>query len=584
MISNRFPGQFGLLPLAAAVTVALFAPSSANAISSRTLFAPTGAVAGDLFGRSVAPAGDVNGDGFDDVIVGAYSNDAAGVNAGRAYVYFGGPAADAVADLTLTGAAAGDNFGISVASAGDFNRDGFADVIVGAYLNDAAGADAGRAYVYFGGLAADATADLILTGAAAADNFGVSVATAGDVNADGFDDVIVGADGNDTGGADAGRAYVFYGGLAPDAFADLTLTGVAAGDRFGHSVASAGDVNGNGAADLIVGAYSSDTGGFDAGSAYVFYGGNASSFIPSITLTGAAASDFFGRSVASAGDVNGDGFGDVIVGAPENDAGGTNAGRAYVYFGGPADDPTADLILTAVTPDDDFGFSVARAGDVNADGYGDVIVGDYSNGGLTGRAFVYFGGPAANSTADLILTGVGGGDYYGFSVASAGDVDGDGYSDVVVGAIFNDAGGSDAGRAYVTSVYPYRVLAPNGGEQWVAGEPVTVRWLGHDVADLAVSFDSGANWSTRAVGVGGQAENEYTFTAPGAATSLAKVRLSYSGQTVSRATSDESDSVFRIVLGATPPATAHRLQLTPTGGRDVGQLRQLGGPGRGRQR
>ena len=109
-----------------------------------------GAAAGDNLGRSVAGAGDVNGDGYADVIVGAPTT-RGGADAGAAYVYFGGPGADDVADLTLLGAAAGDYFGCAVAGAGDVNGDGYGDVIVGAYGNDAGGAAAGRAYVYFGG-------------------------------------------------------------------------------------------------------------------------------------------------------------------------------------------------------------------------------------------------------------------------------------------------------------------------------------------------------------------------------------------------------------------------------------------------
>src|SRR5688572_18540160 len=127
-----------------------FISSSAGAASPRTLMLPTGAAAGDQLG-SVSGAGDVNGDGYADVIVGAWLNDAGGAAAGRAYVYYGGPAADAVADWTLTGEAAGDGFGISVSGAGDVNGDGYDDVIVGASLNDAGGASAGRAYVYYGG-------------------------------------------------------------------------------------------------------------------------------------------------------------------------------------------------------------------------------------------------------------------------------------------------------------------------------------------------------------------------------------------------------------------------------------------------
>jgi len=198
--------------------VAIGAPGDhygANVGGAAYLFSSNGALlftfnnptlaSGDRFGISVASAGDVNGDGFADVIVGAWANDAGGADAGRAYVYFGGPAADATPDLALTGAAANDSFGYSVASAGDVNGDGFADLLVGAYGSDAGGADAGRAYVYFGGPAADATPDLTLTGAAANDVFGYSAASAGDVNGDGFDDIMVGAFLSDAGGADVAR-------------------------------------------------------------------------------------------------------------------------------------------------------------------------------------------------------------------------------------------------------------------------------------------------------------------------------------------------------------------------------------------
>ena len=166
----RPTGLFRLVSCPVLVVVLLVlasvSPPEAHAISSRTLFTPTGAAAYDYFGYSVAGAGDVNGDGYGDVIVGAYHNDAGGTDAGRAYVHFGGPGADAVADLTLTGAAAYDQFGYSVAGAGDINGDGYDDVIVGALFNDGGAANAGRAYVYYGGPGADATADLTLTGAA----------------------------------------------------------------------------------------------------------------------------------------------------------------------------------------------------------------------------------------------------------------------------------------------------------------------------------------------------------------------------------------------------------------------------------
>ena len=412
----------------------------------------TGAAASDFLGYSVSTAGDVNGDGYSDVIVGAFGTDAGGTNAGSAYIYFGGASMNSTADVTLTGAAIADNFGYSVSTAGDVNGDGYSDVIVGAYLNDAGGSNAGRAYIYFGGASMNSTADVTLTGAAASDFFGVSVSTAGDVNGDGYSDVIVGADLNDAGGIDFGSAYIYFGGASMNSIADVTLTGAATDDYFGHSVSTAGDVNADGYSDVIVGAYFDDAGGSNAGRAYIYFGGSSMNSIADLTLTGAAAGDLFGNSVSTAGDVNGDGFSDVIIGAKSNDAGGVDAGRAYIYFGGASMNSTADVTLTGAADDDEFGISVSTAGDVNNDGYSDVIVGaQYNDTGAdnAGSTYIYFGGVSMNNTADLLLTGEAIQDEFGTSVSTAGDINGDGFADVIVGADENDAGGSFAGRAYL---------------------------------------------------------------------------------------------------------------------------------------
>ena len=226
--------------------------------------AMTGAASADRFGTSVGPAGDVNGDGFDDWIVGAYGNDATGADAGAAYIYFGGPGADAVADVVLTGVAVGDNFGFAVRTAGDVNHDGYDDVVVGARYGDGGTTNSGTAYVFFGGPTMNATIDLTLAGELAGDYFGCSVGTAGDVNNDGYADVIVGASQALTApsGTMVGKAYLYLGGASPNAVADLMMSnGDHLGEYFGASVGTAGDMNGDGYDDVIIGALGHSTTG-----------------------------------------------------------------------------------------------------------------------------------------------------------------------------------------------------------------------------------------------------------------------------------------------------------------------------------
>ncbi len=395
----------------------------------------------EFFGASVAGAGDVNGDGFDDVIVGAYRFDGGYFDGGRAFVFSGsstGPSP--IPAWTADGGLPGAWFGYSVASAGDVNGDGYADVIIGARLYENPQVDEGRAYVYLGsseGLGAVPawTAEPDQDRAA----FGSSVASAGDVNGDGYDDVIVGApDFDSTSGTDEGRAFLYLGSAAgPSVLADWSAGSGLYSSAYGFSVASAGDVNGDGYADIIVGAPLYDNAGFpDAGRAYV-YSGSASgpSDDPVWVADGNKTLGQFGYSVAGAGDITDDGFADVIIGAPFE-----GSGRVSAYHGSLTGlSPVSNFSAKINKNPAQFGASVAGVGDVSGDGIADVAIGAPRVGDQTttagGLVRVYYGSrtglgiPAFGVTENQTNALLGG------SVAGAGDVNGDGVGDLIAGAI-----------------------------------------------------------------------------------------------------------------------------------------------------
>lgn len=390
------------------------------------------------FGDSVASAGDVNGDGYSDIIVGDPDYENGFTGEGGVFVYYGTPsglpsAASWTGEINEIYA----YFGSSVSSAGDVNGDGYSDVIIGAVGNYGGG----RAFLYLGssnGLQHGAS----WTGTANQGNanYGRAVSSAGDVNNDGYSDVIIGASSYDDGQNNEGAAFLYMGsssGLLH--IASWTGQINQAGSQFGWSVSSAGDVNGDGYSDVIVGAQEYTNGHFGEGGAFL-YMGSTSGLSPTPSWTGEIdqAEAFFGWSVAGVGDVNRDGYSDVAVGALIYSNGQDQEGAAFLYLGSTSGLSARASWTTEVNQLDAAFGSAIGGGDINGDGFSDVFVGAYryeSNEVNEGAAFLYLGSPSGlRTTASWTGQANKVSAFFGWSLAAAGDVNGDGYGDLAVGA------------------------------------------------------------------------------------------------------------------------------------------------------
>ena len=467
-------------------------------------------------GFAISGAGDVNGDGLDDMIVSAYGS--SGMANPVTYVVFGKSNLSPV-KLNALGTQgfeirqeqASDKLGQSVSAAGDVNGDGLADLLVSANEFDPASSryDAGRSYVVFGKASTTAVqlanvsagiGGYAINGHTSLDFSGRWLSSAGDVNGDGLADFIVGAYKADAGSVlDVGRSYVVYGKTASNTAIELSalgtgglvINGTAASDYSGWSVSAAGDVNGDGYADVIVGAHQADPNGTSSGRSYVVFGkpgggsidlANVNNGVGGFAIQGERTGDLSGYSVSSAGDVNGDGLADVIVGAPEGDSSGLfGDGRSFVVFGktsGTAVQLTnisngvGGFAIGGIFSNTDIGYSVSSAGDINGDGLADLLVGapemtlSTSQGYRTGQTYVVYG--KANGSAVTVSTGMasslgfaisgeGYQDLTGRIVSAAGDVNGDGLADLMISANTRIVDGYPlAGRTYV-------ILGSTGG-------------------------------------------------------------------------------------------------------------------------
>ncbi|MCP3939186.1 MAG: hypothetical protein GY708_27875, partial [Actinomycetia bacterium] len=385
----------------------------------------------DDFGASTASIGDLDGDGIVDIAVGARFDDDGGTDRGAVYVLFLNADGTVKAEQKISSIAGGltgplddlDYFGQSVAGVGDLDGDGIADIAVGAWADDDGGSGRGAAYVLF--LNADGTVKAEqkisstvggLTGPLGnSDYFGISVAGVGDLDSDGIVDIAVGVTGDDDAGSNRGAAYVLFLTADGTVNAEQKISSTQGGltgplgdtDEFGSSVAGVGDVDGDGIADIAVATLYDGDGGFGRGAFYVLFL-NADGTVKAEQKISSTAggltgplddTDYFGKSVAGIGDIDGDGIADVTVGAYGDDDGGSDRGAAYVLFLNTDGTVKAEQKISSTT------------------------------GGLTG--------PLNNT------------DRFGTSVAGIGDLDGDGIADIAVGAYRDDDGGTDRGAVYV---------------------------------------------------------------------------------------------------------------------------------------
>jgi len=441
-----------------------------------------GEVEGDYAGWQVA-GGDFDGNGVGDFIIGAIGDDTNGSGSGAVYLYYNGVSDDqldlSLADTKILGSYQLDSLGESSVSAGDVNADGYEDLLVGAYKRSYNFDHAGAVYLFYGPIqnsqfVGEEEADAIFIGEDESDFAGGRVKGAGDVNGDGYDDILISAIGGKVYGIDLGKVYLIYGpidsGIHYLSDANAIFVGESSSSYTGYSL-SAGDVNGDGYSDIMIGGMYYDTNGNGSGSAYLIYGpiedGNYDLANIDVKFRGESAEDIAGVDVSLAGDINGDGYDDVMIGAMYNDANGSNSGAAYLFYGPVSQGDfilsEANIKFVGAESSDYAGTALSTGADLNGDGFDDILIGALGINNNSGACYIFYGKSGEYdavtnlSLADVVIHGENAADHFCAQggVAYVPDFDGDGLDDLIIGAPYQDVDGDQAGAAYLVSLSPY---------------------------------------------------------------------------------------------------------------------------------
>lgn len=444
------------------------------------------------FGFWLDGGGDVNGDGYADVIVGAPEYTHAFAGEGAAFIYYGGPdGLSTEANWVRYGEMDSSGFGRCVSINGDVNGDGYSDVLIGSHQYAGASPNEGKVYFYAGGPdGPDTVASWTMLSNRKGAKLGEAVSIVGDLNRDGYDDICVGAHGWDDNetlgdlGNKAGKAWVFLGTPdGPSNDVNFTEIGAVTDANIGVSVDRAGDINGDGYMDLIIGGYIFLIGD---GMICVFRGDNTGvdEDLEFMAVGGAMDTSFYAINQSTAGDLNGDGYDDIVIGAPRYDANGIyQSGKCHVHYGS-AEGMQAEIgwIGTGSQYDERWAFNVNEGGDINHDGYGDLLIGAkyYDNGPMTnaGKAELYLGGPEGPQRKPVwTFMGLDSTDDVGTNLCNAGDVNGDGYDDIVVSGDEYSNDLSREGVVYAFYGQPQQCNPPqHPGVMFLTPNSATISW------------------------------------------------------------------------------------------------------------